>query len=335
MPSGLVLLTGATGYIGSHTGLVALKNGYRLRLIIRRAEQSNKLKALFKDHVNQLEFVVVPDFTKPNAFDDAIVDVDYVVHVASPMVGKGVDFKKDYVEPAVHGTLSILNAAKSTSSVRKVSIVSSILALLPPDTFVPDVKLPAVVRENSGIKFDIDVNTPVPESPASHGIKYQGSKILAHQATRDWLEAEKPSFAVLTFHPVYVIGPSLIQTSAENIDTVNGVFWNVIRTGEVMLKPTTYVDVRDVAEALVKSLGVSVPSGQEFILHSVPTTWSDIAEAVHTLYPHQDFKLKKIPDDKLDIELENKAAKEMLGIPGRPIEELVRGVVDQQLSFNS
>lgn len=146
MPSGLVLLTGATGYIGSHTGLVALKNGYRLRLIIRRAEQSNKLKALFKDHVNQLEFVVVPDFTKPNAFDDAIVDVDYVVHVASPMVGKGVDFKKDYVEPAVHGTLSILNAAKSTSSVRKVSIVSSILALLPPDTFVPDVKLPAVVR---------------------------------------------------------------------------------------------------------------------------------------------------------------------------------------------
>jgi nucleoside-diphosphate-sugar epimerase len=147
MSNSLVLITGASGFIGSHVTRLALEAGHRVRLTIRRAAQQDKLAALFAKHADQLEFVVVPDFTKPNAFDTALQGgVEHVIHLASPMPGKGNDFKTDYVDPAVQGTLILLEAANSVPSIKRILVTSSILALIPYGSMAPGVPLPPLIR---------------------------------------------------------------------------------------------------------------------------------------------------------------------------------------------
>jgi nucleoside-diphosphate-sugar epimerase len=127
----LIFITGATGFIGSQVVASALNDGYRVRLSVRKAEQVEKLEALFLSHSSMLEFVIVPDITKMDAFDGKLDGVNYVFHLASPMPGKGSDVRLDYVDPAVQGTESMLHAAKSAPSVERVVVMASMLSLIP------------------------------------------------------------------------------------------------------------------------------------------------------------------------------------------------------------
>jgi UDP-glucose 4-epimerase len=132
----LVFITGSTGFIGSHVVLQTLDAGYKVRLSVRKESQIEGLKKLFSNHINNVDFVVIPDLSISSAFDSALKDVEYVFHLASPMPGKGNDFKKEYLGPAVQGTTAILDAAKKVSTIKRVVIVSSMLALVPLDALV-------------------------------------------------------------------------------------------------------------------------------------------------------------------------------------------------------
>ena len=136
MASSLVFITGATGFIGSHVVAQNLEAGHRVRLSVRKESQIDGLKSLYSRYVDSIEFLVVPDLSTSDAFKSALQNVVYIFHLASPMPGKGSDFKTDYLLPAEQGTISLLNAARATSTVKRVVITSSVLALLPPDAFV-------------------------------------------------------------------------------------------------------------------------------------------------------------------------------------------------------
>jgi nucleoside-diphosphate-sugar epimerase len=131
MSQPLIFITGATGFIGSHVVSQSLDAGYRVRLSVRKQEQINTLRRVFSSHAANLDFAVIPDFTSPNRFDKALEGVTYVFHLASPMPGKGSDFKSDYLKPAVQGTIALLDAANKIDSIKRVVIVSSVLALIP------------------------------------------------------------------------------------------------------------------------------------------------------------------------------------------------------------
>jgi nucleoside-diphosphate-sugar epimerase len=131
MSKGLIFVTGATGFIGSQVLGLSLKAGYNVRLAVRKESQVEDLKKLFPANTSQMDFVVVPDLTKPSAFEGKLGGVGYIFHLASPMPGKGEDFKKEYLEPAVKGTASILEAAMAVSSIKRVTIMASILSIMP------------------------------------------------------------------------------------------------------------------------------------------------------------------------------------------------------------
>lgn len=132
MPSSTIFVTGATGFIGSHVVELALNAGHRVRLSVRKEEQIESLKKLFgPDKSPRIEFAVIPDISKPDAFQNHFGGVDYVFHLASPMPGKGNDFEREYLQPAVQGTDALLDAAKASPSVKRVVVTSSILALIP------------------------------------------------------------------------------------------------------------------------------------------------------------------------------------------------------------
>lgn len=122
-----VFITGATGFIGAQVASSALNAGYRVKLSVRREAQIESLRRALDAPADNLEFVVVPDYTVANAFDAAIKGADYVIHVASPLAKPD----EDLLTPAVKGTTSILEAASKTPSVKKVVITASVASLIP------------------------------------------------------------------------------------------------------------------------------------------------------------------------------------------------------------
>lgn len=126
-----IFITGATGFIGSWVTKVALHAGYHVRLSVRDEAQIERLATLFSSSRNQLDFVVIQDISEASAFKGRMHGVDYIIHLASPMPGKGDEFKRDYLRPAVDGTTAILHAASASSSVKRVVVTSSMLACIP------------------------------------------------------------------------------------------------------------------------------------------------------------------------------------------------------------
>lgn len=87
MSSSLLLITGASGHLGFRTLVTALEAGYRARVTLRRPEQATRIKQApsLAPHQDSIETTIVPDITAPNAYAEAIKNVDGVLHIASPI----------------------------------------------------------------------------------------------------------------------------------------------------------------------------------------------------------------------------------------------------------
>ncbi|KAH6611588.1 nad dependent epimerase dehydratase [Trichoderma cornu-damae] len=322
----LVFVTGATGFIGSQVVAAALREGYDVRVSVRKLEQVERLKEIFRNDVSRLQFVVVPDISQPKAFDAALDGVEAVFHLASPMPGKGTDLQKDYVEPARQGTLSILESAKNVASINKVVVMSSILGIGPVDLFANTDAFLTPEAANTGKRHEVDLAAAFPDGKGDSGAMYVASKILAHQASLDWAREHKPAFALATVHPTFVLGPSLVRRTAADMDGINAWFWKPLQSVAPIF-PAVLVDVRDVADLCIKAAIEDVPTGTELVASGAPTTWRDIAAWVRREYPQLDTKLSE--DGPVPFRVDNEA----LGMQWRPLRETLRGVIDQQLAL--
>lgn len=82
-----VLVTGATGFIGAHVVDVLLSRGLRVRGATRSTSKGKAMIEARPKFASQLDFVQVEDFEKIGVFEDAVKDVDAVIHVASVSEG--------------------------------------------------------------------------------------------------------------------------------------------------------------------------------------------------------------------------------------------------------
>ncbi|KAI1818365.1 NAD(P)-binding protein [Poronia punctata] len=325
-----IFLTGATGFIGAHAGEAALKAGYRVKLSIRRAEQQQKLEKLYASYLDQLEFAIVPDLTDVDSVREALTGVDYVWHLASPMpvTGADTDVRKDYVEPAVRGTLAMLEAARAHRGIEKVIVMGSILSLKPMGSFSST----DLVVANTGEVLPVDLDMEWPGGILGENVKYHASKILAHQEYRDWLEENKPSYNVFSYHPCFVVGPDLWQDKADSVAGVNNLLWLSLQM-EQPLVSSGFIDVRDVALALLRGTERDIPTGKEYLLAGDKTSWTAMAEFVKSAYP--DVKVGLVPPMDRPVNVDNGPAEQDLGMKWRPMEDFVGATVEQQLSFRA
>lgn len=73
--------------MGFRTLVETLARGYRVRAIIRRAEQAEQLRRAksINRFLANLETIVVRDFIASGAFEGALDGASGVIHVASPL----------------------------------------------------------------------------------------------------------------------------------------------------------------------------------------------------------------------------------------------------------
>jgi dihydroflavonol-4-reductase len=126
-----VLATGASGYVAGVLIKELLDLGVTVHGTVRDPTQLDRLKHLTdaaKNAPGAIKFFK-GDLMTPGSFADAMKGCSVVFHTASPVVLVPKDPFKDLVEPAVEGAKNVLQQAAKTSTVKRVVLTSSTVAI--------------------------------------------------------------------------------------------------------------------------------------------------------------------------------------------------------------
>lgn len=244
-----VLVTGGSGFIGSHVILQLLDAGYTVRTTVRNMAREQEVRTMLKEagatEDDQLSFIAA-DLEQDQGWADATRDCTFVLHVASPFPARVPKHEDELIVPAREGTLRVLRAARD-AGVRRVVLTSSFAAVgygHPPQA--------APFDETSWTNVDSPDLRP-----------YVKSKTLAERAAWEFVAREGDRLELSVINPVMVLGPVLGPDYATSIALIQQML-----NGKVPLYPRVafgVVDVRDVASLHLRAMISPAASGERFL----------------------------------------------------------------------
>ena len=262
----IVLITGISGYLGSHIALTFLTDGrYKVRGTVRDKNNQAKLDPLRSAFGNELfdqMELVEADLTNDEQMKSAVQGATYVVHSASPFFFGNSE--AELVTPAVEGTKSIMQACKD-NGVKRCVVTSSIASLIypmerPADNLYTD-------------KTWSDVNNP------AMGM-YPKSKLFAERAAWDFVEAlpEAERFELVLVLPGFILGPALRMESSVSIDFCKKMLSGEMK--EIAYRNFPIIDVRDCAMSHLKAITEAGAAGKRLICVNDSVWFKDLVMPV-------------------------------------------------------
>src|SRR6266702_4051516 len=112
----MILITGATGYIGSHLAVRLAAQGQRPRCLVRDTRRAANI--LPTDKVE----LVQGDTTRPDSLVAAVQGVDAIVHASFITAEKKESVGNNYEATNVQGTANLIKAAKDAGVARIIEI---------------------------------------------------------------------------------------------------------------------------------------------------------------------------------------------------------------------
>jgi nucleoside-diphosphate-sugar epimerase len=262
MTASTVLITGATGHLGFRILVLALEAGYNARVAVRNQSGADKVLAAASikklNSGSNITFVAVPDIVADGAYNEAVKDVQYIIHCASPLPSGVTDhYEEKIIVPAVKGTTSILHAAYTSPEVKRIVITSSITATIP---------MHALMGPTNEI---YDGQKKIPPQTGAYANDFQAyldAKVRALTATHEFLTEKQPQFDIVNIMPSYIIGKNELVT--KTADFFNGtnqvVFGAVLGMKADLPRAGNTVYLNDVARLHVDALGPKIAGNEDF-----------------------------------------------------------------------
>jgi nucleoside-diphosphate-sugar epimerase len=245
----LVLVTGGSGFIASHTILQLLDAGHRVRTTVRDLKREPEVRAMLKQGGVQagdrLSFLAA-DLQNDAGWAAAVADCDYVLHVASPFPAGVPKHEDELIVPAREGALRVLRASRD-AGVKRVVLTSSFAAI-------------GYGHPPQSAPFD---ETSWSDTTGNDVTAYVKSKTLAERAAWDFIAREGGALELSAVNPVAVFGPALGSDYSTSVLLIER-----LMSGSVPGSPRLsfgVVDVRDVADLHIRAMTHPAAKGERFL----------------------------------------------------------------------
>ena len=245
-----VLVTGGSGFVGSHCVLQLLQKGHDVRTTVRSLKRETEVRAMLKQGgytgpASRLSFFAA-DLEGDAGWTQAVSGCDYVLHVASPFPQVVPKDEDELIRPARDGALRVLRAARQ-AGVKRVVLTSSFVAV-------------GYGHKDQVRPFDETDWTNLADRAL---LPYAKSKTVAEKAAWDFIAQEGNGLELVVVNPTAIFGPLLGPDYSTSILLVKR-----LMDGSVPGYPKLcfgVVDVRDVADLHLRAMEDPAANGQRFI----------------------------------------------------------------------
>jgi len=208
-----ILVTGATGFLGSHVARKLVERGERVRILLRKTSRTSNIKDIDAERA-------YGDILDIDSVKEALKGCDTLYHIAGIVSSRKSDYGR-MEEINVKGTFNVFSSALE-AGVKKAVYTSSVAAI--------------GVDPNGGI-----ANEETPFTLEPMGIQYLNTK---YYAEKEALKFYQKGLPLVIVNPSIVIGPGDIYLSSTALIVwyCKGKFPGYMDGG------VNVVDVEDVAE---------------------------------------------------------------------------------------
>jgi nucleoside-diphosphate-sugar epimerase len=276
-----VLVTGGSGFIGSHCILQLLAAGHQVRTTVRSLDRESSVREVLKaagaEPGERLSFFAA-DLLSDAGWAEAAAGCEYVLHVASPFPPTVPKDEDELIVPARDGALRVLRASRD-AGVKRVVQTSSFAA-------VGYGHKPQAAPFNETDWTDLN----------GQGLTaYVKSKTIAERAAWEFIAKEGGGLELSVVNPVGVFGPALGPDLSTSILIVKSMM-----DGDLPGSPKLYfgaVDVRDVADLHLRAMTQPAAKGERFL--AVAGDFITMQDIAKVLKEHMGTAARRVPAGEL------------------------------------
>lgn len=265
----MILVTGATGLVGSHLLYKLASNNERIRAIYRKSHKLEMVKNVFAYYTDKVDDLYgkiewfEADLNDLPALEMAFQDVDHVYHCAA-FVSFEPDRYRQLRKINIEGTANIVNLCVA-HRVKKLCYVSSVA------TLGSELDESKSINEETAWNAEEDHNV--------YAITKYGAEIEVWRGTQEGVDA-------VLVNPGVILGPGFWKNGGSG-----SLFYKIYKGFPYYTSGTTgYVDVLDVTEAMIALMESSIKN-DSFVVVGENLTFKDffykMAKALGVRPPHK------------------------------------------------
>jgi nucleoside-diphosphate-sugar epimerase len=247
-----VLVTGGTGFVGSHAVAALLRSSHRVRLLVR---DPSKIQRVLEARGIEVDDYVVGDMADAQAVRTALMGCDAALHAAATLFGG-----KETYATNLQGTRNVLGIGCELG-IDPIVYISTVVAMFPP----------------VGERFTVD--DPIRGLQTTYG----RSKIESERFARELQARGAP---LVTVYPAGVFGPDDPGPG----ETTKGLRYGLRFGWPITTSGTSIVDVRDLAEIIAAALEPGC-GPRRFMAGGHFASWSELADACDALTGRRALRL--------------------------------------------
>jgi nucleoside-diphosphate-sugar epimerase len=234
-----VLVTGGTGFVGSHAVAALLRGGHRVRLLVR---DPSKIQRVFEAREIEVDDYTIGDMADAQAVRTALTGCDAVLHAAATLYGG-----KEICSANVRGARNVLGMGCELG-LDPILFISTVVAMFPP----------------AGERITVD--DPICGLETTYG----RSKVEGERFARELQARGAP---LVSIYPAGVFGPDDPSLGEPTKGLRAGIrFGWPITAGGISI-----VDVRDLAEIIAATLEPG-RGPRRFMAGGHFANWSELAD---------------------------------------------------------